>query len=97
MVEAGVPADVFCPVYGTGEVGASLASQALDGLFFTGSEATGRKIASSVYSNASLDTRFHSARGGRSSMFPRLQLELGGKDPAYVRSDVGSSVVRSAL
>jgi len=42
---AGVPADVFAPVVGGGEVGALLARQPVDGIFFTGSYATGAKIA----------------------------------------------------
>lgn len=45
---AGVPPDVFVPVVGGGEVGASLARQPVDGIFFTGSYATGRKIASAA-------------------------------------------------
>ena len=68
--EAGVPKDVFIPLIGSGEVGAALLDQKLDGVFFTGSYATGAKIASVV--------------GPR---MIRLQLELGGKDPTYVRAD----------
>ena len=68
--EAGVPKDVFTPLVGTGEVGAALLDQTLDGVFFTGSYATGAKIAGIV--------------GPR---MIRLQLELGGKDPTYVRAD----------
>ena len=68
--EAGIPKDVFIPLIGTGPVGAALLDQKLDGVFFTGSYATGAKIASIV--------------GPRMS---RLQLELGGKDPTYVRAD----------
>jgi acyl-CoA reductase-like NAD-dependent aldehyde dehydrogenase len=45
---AGVPDDVFVPLVGAGEVGAALLAQPLDGLFFTGSHATGRKIASAL-------------------------------------------------
>ena len=41
-----------------------------DGVFFTGSASTGRKIASAV-----------------AARLIRLQLELGGKDPAYVSDD----------
>jgi acyl-CoA reductase-like NAD-dependent aldehyde dehydrogenase len=43
--ESGVPADAFIPLIGAGEVGAALLQQPIDGLFFTGSYATGRKIA----------------------------------------------------
>ncbi len=46
--EAGIPNDVFIPVVGTGEVGAALLAQKLDGVFFTGSYATGAKIAATV-------------------------------------------------
>ena len=42
---AGVPKDVFVPLIGTGEVGAALMAQKIDGMFFTGSYATGAKIA----------------------------------------------------
>jgi acyl-CoA reductase-like NAD-dependent aldehyde dehydrogenase len=68
--EAGIPKDVFIPLIGTGEVGAALLDQKLDGVYFTGSYATGMKIATIV--------------GPR---MIRLQLELGGKDPTYVRAD----------
>ncbi|MGZ5064126.1 MAG: aldehyde dehydrogenase family protein [Usitatibacter sp.] len=46
--ESGVPDDVFIPVVGAGEVGAALVKQPVDGVFFTGSFATGRRIAESV-------------------------------------------------
>jgi len=42
---AGVPADVMIPVVGAGEVGAALVAAAVDGVFFTGSYATGRRVA----------------------------------------------------
>ena len=42
---AGVPAGVFAPVIGGGEAGRALLEQPLDAVFFTGSYATGRKIA----------------------------------------------------
>ena len=45
---SGVPADVFAPVIGGGEVGALLARQPVDGIFFTGSYATGAKIAATA-------------------------------------------------
>lgn len=48
--EAGVPEDVFVPLFGAGEVGAALLAQPLDGLFFTGSHATGMKIAQALAS-----------------------------------------------
>lgn len=46
--ESGVPHDVFVPLVGRGEVGAALLAQELDGVFFTGSYATGAKIAQAV-------------------------------------------------
>ena len=42
---AGVPTDVFVPLTGGGAVGAALLEQRIDGLFFTGSHATGASIA----------------------------------------------------
>ncbi len=47
---SGVPEDVFVPVYGGGETGAAVVLQPVDGVFFTGSHATGRAIARSVAS-----------------------------------------------
>ena len=46
--EAGIPEDVFIPLIGAGEVGAALLKQPVDGVFFTGSYGTGRKIAEAV-------------------------------------------------
>ena len=45
---AGVPKDVFVTLIGGGEVGAALLAQKIDGLFFTGSHATGVKIAQAL-------------------------------------------------
>ena len=45
---SGVPEDVFVVLVGGGEVGAALVEQAVDGVFFTGSAATGAKIAAMV-------------------------------------------------
>ncbi|MDB5886729.1 MAG: aldehyde dehydrogenase [Polaromonas sp.] len=45
---AGVPGDVFAPLIGGGDVGAALLDQAIDGLFFTGSHATGVRIAQAL-------------------------------------------------
>ena len=42
---AGVPADVMQALVGAGEVGAALIEQDIDGLYFTGSHATGQRIA----------------------------------------------------
>ncbi len=45
---AGVPQDVFQVIVGGGAAGAALLAQPLDGVFFTGSYATGSKIAQAV-------------------------------------------------
>ena len=45
---AGVPADAFALLVGGGDVGAALLEQRLDGVFFTGSAATGAKIAAQM-------------------------------------------------
>ena len=69
--EAGVPAEVMQCLVGGGEVGAALVAQRIDGLFFTGSHATGQRIAVAL-----------------APRLVKVQLELGGKDPIYVRADV---------
>jgi acyl-CoA reductase-like NAD-dependent aldehyde dehydrogenase len=46
--EGGVPEDVFIALVGAGDVGGALLKQPVDGVFFTGSNATGTKIAESV-------------------------------------------------
>ncbi|MCS6972297.1 MAG: aldehyde dehydrogenase family protein, partial [Leptospiraceae bacterium] len=71
LKKSGVPDAIFGVVFGGGEAGALLVDQLVDGIFFTGSYATGQKIAQRV--------------AGR---MLKLQLELGGKDPAYVTDDV---------
>ena len=48
--EAGVPKDVFIALIGEGAVGAALLEQDIDGLFFTGSYATGARIAQALVS-----------------------------------------------
>ncbi len=48
MHEAGVPSAVFTPLVGGAEVGAALLEAPIAGVFFTGSYATGRKIAAQV-------------------------------------------------
>jgi acyl-CoA reductase-like NAD-dependent aldehyde dehydrogenase len=45
---AGIPVDVFVPIIGGGATGAALLRQPVDGVFFTGSYATGAKIAASA-------------------------------------------------
>lgn len=46
--QAGVPQNVFQVVVGTGAAGAALLDQPIDGVFFTGSYATGKRIAEAV-------------------------------------------------
>ncbi|MEL7503341.1 MAG: aldehyde dehydrogenase family protein [Cyanobacteria bacterium J06554_6] len=75
--QAGVPEDIFIPIVGTGLAGAALLEQPIDGVFFTGSYETGKKIAITT-----------------APKLIKLQLELGGKDPAYVCDDV--DVVKAA-
>ena len=45
---AGIPEDVFIALVGGAEVGSALQAQHIDGLFFTGSYATGAKIAQAL-------------------------------------------------
>lgn len=45
---SGVPSEIFAPVVGTGEIGAEILKQRIDGVFFTGSVATGQRIARAV-------------------------------------------------
>jgi len=80
MRAAGVPDDVFVPVIGDGAAGAALLRQPVDGVFFTGSYATGAKIAASA-----------------AKRMIKVQLELGGKDPAYVADDVDVKAAAAAL
>jgi acyl-CoA reductase-like NAD-dependent aldehyde dehydrogenase len=50
LYEAGVPRDVFQVVQGGGAIGAALLEAPIDAVFFTGSYATGRRIAEAVAS-----------------------------------------------
>jgi acyl-CoA reductase-like NAD-dependent aldehyde dehydrogenase len=77
---AGVPTDVMQAVVGAGDVGAALLGQRLDGLFFTGSHATGVRIAQAL-----------------APRLVKLQLELGGKDPTYVRADADAKTAAESL
>ena len=77
---AGVPADVMQAIVGAGDVGAALLVQRIDGLFFTGSHATGVRIAQTL-----------------APLLVKLQLELGGKDPTYVRADANVKVAAESL
>jgi len=77
---AGVPKDVMHTLVGAGEVGAALLAQRIDGLFFTGSHATGVRIAQAL-----------------APRLVKLQLELGGKDPTYVRADADAKAAAESL
>ncbi len=77
---AGVPADVMQCLVGGGTVGAALLGLPVDGVFFTGSHATGQRIAQAV-----------------AHRFVKLQLELGGKDPTYVRADADPKAAAESL
>ncbi len=71
LAKAGIPKDIFIPIIGGREVGADLLNLPLNGVFFTGSYATGVSIAQSA-----------------AKRLMKVQLELGGKDPAYICEDV---------
>ncbi|HRH90068.1 MAG TPA: aldehyde dehydrogenase family protein, partial [Rubrivivax sp.] len=77
---AGVPASAMQCLVGAGEVGSALLAQRLDGVFFTGSHATGVRIAQAV-----------------APKLLKLQLELGGKDPSYVRADADPRTAAESL
>jgi len=77
---AGVPAAVMQCLVGAGAVGAALLEQRIDGLFFTGSHATGQRIAVAL-----------------APRLVKLQLELGGKDPSYVRVDADVKAAAESL
>ena len=78
--EAGVPQEIFQPVVGAGAAGSTLLEQDVDAVCFTGSYATGRRVAEAV-----------------APRLLRVQLELGGKDPAYVCDDVDVAAAATAL
>ena len=69
----GVPEDVFIPLVGTGEVGAALLRQPVDGVFFTGSHATGRKIARAV---AGRMIKFQLELGGKDPIYVCEDVDL---------------------
>jgi acyl-CoA reductase-like NAD-dependent aldehyde dehydrogenase len=77
---AGVPTDIFQPVIGAGAAGRKLLEEDIDAVCFTGSYATGKKIAEQA-----------------APRLLRVQLELGGKDPAYACDDVDVPAAASAL
>jgi acyl-CoA reductase-like NAD-dependent aldehyde dehydrogenase len=78
--EAGVPREIFQPIVGAGDTGRTLLGQGIDAVCFTGSYATGKKVAAAA-----------------ASRLLRVQLELGGKDPAYVCDDVDVAGAAAAV
>jgi acyl-CoA reductase-like NAD-dependent aldehyde dehydrogenase len=78
--QAGVPTNAMQAVIGAGDVGSALLDARIDGLFFTGSHATGVRIAQAL-----------------APRLVKLQLELGGKDPSYVRADADAKVAAESL
>jgi len=78
--QAGVPAGVMQAVIGAGDIGGALLEQRIDGLFFTGSHATGVRIAQVL-----------------APRLVKVQLELGGKDPSYVRADADVKAAAASL
>ena len=82
-----LPPNVFQAIIGDGSVGSNLLNattekgkRLIDAIFFTGSNATGTKIAEAA---------------GRKLM--KVQLELGGKDGAYIHNDVPIDDVAAAV
>ena len=73
--EAGFARASVAAVVGDGAAGDALVRSALvDGVYFTGSSATGQKIAVAC-----------------AERMPKMQFELGGKDPFYVHNDVNGA------
>ena len=80
LYQAGIPADVFQALVGGGDVGAMLVAEPVDAVCFTGSHATGLKVAAAA-----------------APRLVKVQLELGGKDPAYVCDDVDVAAAAAAV
>jgi acyl-CoA reductase-like NAD-dependent aldehyde dehydrogenase len=72
--ESGVPEDAFLVLVGTGEVGAALVDQPVDGVFFTGSHPTGVKIARAV---AGRFIRLQLELGGKDPSYVADDAEIG--------------------
>jgi acyl-CoA reductase-like NAD-dependent aldehyde dehydrogenase len=77
---AGVPVDVVQAVVGGRPTGAALVASPVDMICFTGSYATGRRVALVA-----------------AERLVRVQLELGGKDAAYVCDDVDAEAAAVAV
>ncbi|HEX4491569.1 MAG TPA: aldehyde dehydrogenase family protein [Acidimicrobiia bacterium] len=77
---SGVPVDVMQAAVGAGPTGAAVVESNVDVVCFTGSYATGRRVAAAA-----------------AERLARAQLELGGKDPAYVCDDVDIARTATAV
>eukprot|EP00003_Mantamonas_plastica_P029143 TRINITY_DN6863_c1_g1_i1.p1 TRINITY_DN6863_c1_g1~~TRINITY_DN6863_c1_g1_i1.p1 ORF type:complete len:392 (-),score=103.97 TRINITY_DN6863_c1_g1_i1:455-1630(-) len=73
--KCGLPKDALHCVIGKGHVGELVASQPLDALYFTGSNAGGRRLKQIIRGNGSNHTK--------------LNMELGGKDAVYCKEGEG--------
>jgi acyl-CoA reductase-like NAD-dependent aldehyde dehydrogenase len=78
--DSGVPDDVFTPLVGGGEVGAALVKLPVDGVYFTGSYATGRRIAQAVRGRM---IRLQLELGGKDPVYV-----CGDADPAAVAAGI---------
>ncbi len=78
--ESGIPESVFICLPGDAETGSALVDLPLQGIFFTGSFATGKVLSQKL--------------AGR---FLKVQMELGGKDPAYCCDDVDIALAAQSL
>ncbi|MEO7743325.1 MAG: aldehyde dehydrogenase family protein [Usitatibacter sp.] len=74
LFEAGVPQDAFIPVIGGGKVGEALLAQAVDGVFFTGSVATGKRIATAI---AGRMIKLQLELGGKDPVYVCDDVEIG--------------------
>ncbi|MGO9877068.1 MAG: aldehyde dehydrogenase family protein [Acidimicrobiia bacterium] len=80
MHRSGVPVDVVHAIVGAGPTGATLVDADIDMVCFTGSYATGRRVAAAA-----------------AERLLRVQLEMGGKDAAYVCDDVDAEGAALAI
>lgn len=71
--EAGVPTDAFIPVIGGAEVGEELLRQPVEGVFFTGSHATGSRI-SQALSGRLIRTQFE--LGGKDPVYVSADVDV---------------------
>jgi acyl-CoA reductase-like NAD-dependent aldehyde dehydrogenase len=79
MTEAGIPQGIFQAVIGTGQVGAVLLEHPLNGVFFTGSYATGCKVASAA---AQQLMKVQLELGGKDPVYVAADVEVGAVAPA---------------